>query len=36
MLRHILGDQTVSSRLVFGAASLPFSSPVELEDILEV
>ena len=36
LLRDVLGDQTVSSRLVFGVASLPFGSPVELEVILEV
>jgi hypothetical protein len=36
MLRDVFGDQTVSSRLVFGAASLPLGSPVELEVILEV
>ena len=36
LLRDVLGDQTVSSRLVFGVASLPRGSPVELEVILEV
>jgi enamine deaminase RidA (YjgF/YER057c/UK114 family) len=36
LLRDVLGDQTVSSRLVFGVASLPLGSPVELEVILEV
>ena len=36
MLRDVFGDETVSSRLVFGVASLPFGSPVELEVILEV
>jgi enamine deaminase RidA (YjgF/YER057c/UK114 family) len=36
LLRDIFGEQTVSSRLVFGVASLPFGSPVELEIILEV
>ena len=36
LLRDVLGDQTVSSRLVIGAASLPLGSPVELEVILEV
>ena len=35
-LRDILGESTVSSRLVFGVASLPFGSPVELEVILEI
>jgi len=29
-------EETVSSRLVFGVASLPLGSPVELEVILEV
>jgi len=36
LLRDILGEETVSSRLVVGVASLPFGSPVELEVILEV
>jgi enamine deaminase RidA (YjgF/YER057c/UK114 family) len=36
LLRDVFGDQTVSSRLVFGVASLPFGSAVELEVILEV
>jgi enamine deaminase RidA (YjgF/YER057c/UK114 family) len=36
LLRDVLGEATVSSRLVFGVASLPFGSPVELEVILEV
>jgi enamine deaminase RidA (YjgF/YER057c/UK114 family) len=36
LLRDIFGDQTVSSRLVFGVASLPLGSPVELEVILDV
>jgi enamine deaminase RidA (YjgF/YER057c/UK114 family) len=36
LLRGIFGDQTVSSRLVFGVASLPLGSPVELEVIFEV
>src|SRR6266436_2895306 len=36
VLRDVFGDQTVSSRLVFGVASLPLGSPVELEVILEV
>ena len=36
LLRDVFGDQTVSSRLVFGVASLPLGSPVELEVIVEV
>jgi enamine deaminase RidA (YjgF/YER057c/UK114 family) len=36
LLRDVFGEQTVSSRLVFGVASLPLGSPVELEIILEV
>ena len=36
LLRAVVGDQTVSSRLVIGVASLPLGSPVELEVILEV
>src|SRR5882724_4975753 len=36
LLRDVFGDQTVSSRLVFGVSSLPLGSPVELEVILEV
>jgi enamine deaminase RidA (YjgF/YER057c/UK114 family) len=36
LLRDVFGEETVSSRLVFGVASLPFGSPVELEVILEV
>jgi enamine deaminase RidA (YjgF/YER057c/UK114 family) len=36
LLRDVLGERTVSSRLVIGAASLPLGSPVELEVILEV
>jgi enamine deaminase RidA (YjgF/YER057c/UK114 family) len=36
LLRDVFGDQTVSSRLVFGVASLPLGSPIELEVILEV
>jgi enamine deaminase RidA (YjgF/YER057c/UK114 family) len=36
LLRDVLGEKTVSSRLVIGVASLPFGSPVELEVILEV
>jgi enamine deaminase RidA (YjgF/YER057c/UK114 family) len=36
LLRDVLGENTVSSRLVIGAASLPLGSPVELEVILEV
>jgi enamine deaminase RidA (YjgF/YER057c/UK114 family) len=36
LLRDVFGEHTVSSRLVFGVASLPFGSPIELEVILEV
>jgi enamine deaminase RidA (YjgF/YER057c/UK114 family) len=36
LLRDVFGDQTLSSRLVFGVASLPLGSPVELEVIFEV
>jgi enamine deaminase RidA (YjgF/YER057c/UK114 family) len=36
LLRDVFGEQTVSSRLVFGVASLPLGSPVELEVIFEV
>jgi enamine deaminase RidA (YjgF/YER057c/UK114 family) len=36
LLRDVLGEETVSSRLVLGVASLPLGSPVELEVILEV
>jgi enamine deaminase RidA (YjgF/YER057c/UK114 family) len=36
LLRDVFGDQTVSSRLVFGVASLPLGSPVELEVIFKV
>ncbi len=36
LLRDVFGEETVSSRLVFGVASLPLGSPVELEVILEV
>src|SRR5215468_2392098 len=36
LLRDVFGEKTVSSRLVFGVASLPLGSPVELEVILEV
>jgi enamine deaminase RidA (YjgF/YER057c/UK114 family) len=36
LFRDVLGEQTVSSRLVLGSASLPFGSPVELEVIMEV
>jgi enamine deaminase RidA (YjgF/YER057c/UK114 family) len=35
-LRDVFDEMTVSSRLVFGVASLPLGSPVELEVILEV
>src|SRR3954468_10778530 len=36
LLRDLFGEEAVSSRLVFGVASLPLGSPVELEVILEV
>src|SRR4051794_20592056 len=36
LLRDVLGEETVSTRLVIGVASLPLGSPVELELILEV
>ncbi len=36
LLRDVFGEETVSSRLVFGVASLPLGSPVELEIVLEV
>ena len=36
LLRDVFGETSVSSRLVFGVASLPLGSPVELEIILEV
>ena len=36
LLRDVFGEQTVSTRLVFGVASLPLGSPVELEVIVEV
>jgi enamine deaminase RidA (YjgF/YER057c/UK114 family) len=36
LLRDVFGAETVSSRLVFGVASLPLGSAVELEVILEV
>jgi enamine deaminase RidA (YjgF/YER057c/UK114 family) len=36
LLRDVFGEMTVSSRLVFGVASLPLGSPVELEVILEM
>lgn len=36
LLRDVFGEETVSSRLVLGVASLPLGSPVELEVILEV
>ena len=36
LLRDVLGEHTVSSRLVIGVATLPLGSPVELEIILEV
>jgi hypothetical protein len=36
LLRDVFGDLAVSSRLVFGVASLLLGSPVELEVIFEV
>src|SRR3954468_7517369 len=36
LLRDVLGENTISSRLVIGVASLPLGSAVELEVILEV
>jgi enamine deaminase RidA (YjgF/YER057c/UK114 family) len=36
LLREILGENKMSSRLVFGVESLPLGVPVELEVILEV
>jgi enamine deaminase RidA (YjgF/YER057c/UK114 family) len=36
LLRDVFGEDAVSSRLVFGVASLPLGSAVELEVILEV
>ena len=36
LLRDVFGETSVSSRLVFGVASLPLGSPVELEVIFEV
>jgi enamine deaminase RidA (YjgF/YER057c/UK114 family) len=36
LLRNVFGEETISSRLVIGVASLPLGSPVELEVILEV
>jgi enamine deaminase RidA (YjgF/YER057c/UK114 family) len=36
LLRDVFGEATVSTRLVFGVASLPLGSPVELEVILEL
>ena len=36
LLRDILGEDKMSTRLVFGVASLPLGVPVELEVILEV
>src|SRR3982074_1361383 len=35
LVRDVFGEATVSSRLVFGVASLPLGSPVELEVIFE-
>jgi enamine deaminase RidA (YjgF/YER057c/UK114 family) len=36
LFRDVFGEETMSSRLVIGFASLPLGSPVELEVVLEV
>jgi enamine deaminase RidA (YjgF/YER057c/UK114 family) len=36
LLRDVFGERTVSCRLVFGVASLPLGSPVEVEVIREM
>jgi enamine deaminase RidA (YjgF/YER057c/UK114 family) len=36
LLHDIFGKDKMSSRMVFGVASLPFGVPVELEVIFEV
>jgi enamine deaminase RidA (YjgF/YER057c/UK114 family) len=36
LLRDVLGEDTMSARLVFGVASLPLGVPVELEVIFEL
>jgi enamine deaminase RidA (YjgF/YER057c/UK114 family) len=36
LFRDVLGEETVSTRLIIGVASLPFGSPVALEIIVEV
>lgn len=36
LFRDVFGADAVSSRLIFGVASLPLGSPVELEVILEL
>lgn len=36
LLREVFGEEAISTRLVFGVASLPLGSPVELEVILEI
>jgi enamine deaminase RidA (YjgF/YER057c/UK114 family) len=36
LFRDVFGEKAISSRLVFGVASLPLGSPVELEVILEL
>ena len=36
LLRDVFGNEAVSSRLVFGVASLPFGSALEMELIFEV
>ena len=36
LLREVLGERSVSSRLIIGVTSLPLGSPVALEVIIEV
>jgi enamine deaminase RidA (YjgF/YER057c/UK114 family) len=36
LLRDVFGEETLPSRLIFGVASLPLGSPIELEVIFEV
>jgi enamine deaminase RidA (YjgF/YER057c/UK114 family) len=36
LLRDVFGEEALPSRLIFGVASLPLGSPVELEVIFEV
>jgi enamine deaminase RidA (YjgF/YER057c/UK114 family) len=35
LLRDVFGEEKMSARLVFGVASLPFNTPIELEAIFE-